>query len=202
MVLELIPVLGSQPAGDIESKPVVGCHYSALRGLLPILLLGEQEAQWVWTVCLRLLPNSVVAAIWTRAPESSTLTTRLPNHPEHRLVNRPIPALFHDMDITSFSEVWYGSVTVWHKTHDKKHFSCQQDSPSNCEKAQRTFVYRPTSASAELHYWQYKPSRRFAPCRLDADNILGRFYLHASETQQQSWPISSWLTSHPYVIYV
>jgi len=27
MVLELIPVLGSQPAGDIESKPVVGCHY-------------------------------------------------------------------------------------------------------------------------------------------------------------------------------
>ena len=25
------------------------------------------EAQWVWTVCLRLLPDSVAAAIWTRA---------------------------------------------------------------------------------------------------------------------------------------
>jgi len=25
------------------------------------------EAQWVWTVCLRLLPDSVVTAIWTRA---------------------------------------------------------------------------------------------------------------------------------------
>ena len=50
----------------------VGCHYfppglqlppHPLRGLLPILLL---EAQWVWTVCLRLLPDSVAAAIWTR----------------------------------------------------------------------------------------------------------------------------------------
>ena len=46
-VPELIPVLGSQPAGD-----VVGCHYfppglqlppQPLRGLLPILLLGEQR---------------------------------------------------------------------------------------------------------------------------------------------------------------
>jgi len=41
------------------------------------------EAQWVWTVCLRLLPDSVVTAIWTRGPsvpESSTLTTRLLSH--------------------------------------------------------------------------------------------------------------------------
>jgi len=45
-VPELIPVLGSQPA-----KPAVGCHYfppglqlppQPLRGLLPVLLLGEQ----------------------------------------------------------------------------------------------------------------------------------------------------------------
>ena len=49
-VLELIPVLGSQPAGDVSHKP--GCHYfppglqlppQPLRGLLPILLLGEQR---------------------------------------------------------------------------------------------------------------------------------------------------------------
>jgi len=51
-VPELIPVLGSQPAGDVVIKPAVGCHYfppglqlppQPLRGLLPILLLGEQR---------------------------------------------------------------------------------------------------------------------------------------------------------------
>ena len=53
-VPELIPVLGSQPAGDASHKPgpAVGCHYfpsglqlppQPLRGLLPILLLGEQR---------------------------------------------------------------------------------------------------------------------------------------------------------------
>ena len=49
----LIPVLGRQPAGDVIINPTVGCHYfspglqllpQSLRGLLPILLLGEQ---WV-----------------------------------------------------------------------------------------------------------------------------------------------------------
>jgi len=47
-VPELIPVLGSQPAGDVA----VGCHYFApglqlpsqlLKGLLPISLLSEQR---------------------------------------------------------------------------------------------------------------------------------------------------------------
>ena len=51
-VPELIPVLGSQPAGDVSHKPAVGCHYfpqglqlppQPLRGMLPILLLGEQR---------------------------------------------------------------------------------------------------------------------------------------------------------------
>jgi len=49
-VPELIPVLDSQPAGDVNHKP--GCHYfppglqlpsQPLRGLLPISLLGEQR---------------------------------------------------------------------------------------------------------------------------------------------------------------
>ena len=35
---------------------------------------------------------------------------------------------------------------------------------------------------------QHKPPRRFAPCRFDADDILGRFRLHAYETQQLPWP--------------
>jgi len=55
-VPELIPVLGSQPAGDVSHNrpinPAVGCHYfptgpqlpsQPLRGLLPISLLGEQR---------------------------------------------------------------------------------------------------------------------------------------------------------------
>ena len=49
MVPELIPVLGSQPAGDVSHKPG---HYflpglqlppQPLRWLLPVLLLGEQR---------------------------------------------------------------------------------------------------------------------------------------------------------------
>ena len=49
-VPELIPVLGSQPAGDVSQK--TRCHYfppgmqlppQPLRGLLPTLLLGEQR---------------------------------------------------------------------------------------------------------------------------------------------------------------
>ena len=49
---ELIPVLGCQPAGEVSHKPAVSCHYfppglqlppQPLRGLLPILLLGEQR---------------------------------------------------------------------------------------------------------------------------------------------------------------
>ena len=50
-VPELIPVLGDQPAGGVINL-AVGCHYfppglqlpsQPLRGLLPILLLGEQR---------------------------------------------------------------------------------------------------------------------------------------------------------------
>ena len=75
-VPELIPVLGSQPAGDVSHKP---------RGRLPLLSARPAvtlsthkraatnfaacwtEAQWVWTVCLRLLPDNVATAILTRA---------------------------------------------------------------------------------------------------------------------------------------
>jgi len=70
-VPELIPVLGSQHAGDVSHKPpAVGCHYfppglqlplQLLRGLLPILLLGEQRHDGY--DCGRLLPDSVAAVI-------------------------------------------------------------------------------------------------------------------------------------------
>jgi len=48
----LIPVLGSHPAGDVSHKPAVGCRYfppgpqvptQPLKGLLPLLLIGEQK---------------------------------------------------------------------------------------------------------------------------------------------------------------
>ena len=54
----------------------VGCYYfppdlqlppQPLRGLLPILLLGEQRHNGCEQFALRLLPDSVAAAIWIRA---------------------------------------------------------------------------------------------------------------------------------------
>ena len=46
-VPELIPVLGSQPAGDVSHKsdfpPGLQLPRQPLRGLLPVLLLGEQR---------------------------------------------------------------------------------------------------------------------------------------------------------------
>ena len=75
-VLELIPVLGSQPAGDVSHKPGSRLPLlSAKPAVTPATLKRAAtnfvawwtEAWWVWTVCLRLLPGSVVTAIWTRA---------------------------------------------------------------------------------------------------------------------------------------
>ena len=47
-VPELIPVFGSQPSGDVSHKPggrlpLLQLLSQALRGLLPISLLGEQR---------------------------------------------------------------------------------------------------------------------------------------------------------------
>jgi len=55
---------------------VVGCHYfppglqlpsQPLRKLLPIFAAWWTQPRCVWTVCLRLLPDSVSASIWTHA---------------------------------------------------------------------------------------------------------------------------------------
>ena len=75
-VLELILVIGSQPAGNVNHKPSGRLPLLSTRpAVTPATLkraatnfaAGWTEARWVWTVCLRLLPDSVVAAIWTRA---------------------------------------------------------------------------------------------------------------------------------------
>ena len=66
----------SQRCQVTDSVATVGCHYfppglqlppQPLRGLLPILLLGEQRHNGCEQFCLRLLPESVATAIWTRA---------------------------------------------------------------------------------------------------------------------------------------
>jgi len=75
-VLELIPVLGSQPAGDVSHKP--GSRLPLLSDKPEVTLATLKraatnfaawwtEARWMWTVCLRLLPDSVAAAIWAQA---------------------------------------------------------------------------------------------------------------------------------------
>jgi len=73
-------------------NPAVGCHYfppglqlpsQPLRGLLPISLLGEQKhdgcEQFAYPTASRL--RFEPRPYCTTAPESSTLTTRLPSHP-------------------------------------------------------------------------------------------------------------------------
>jgi len=60
-VPELTPALGSQPAGDASHKPGVtpATHKRAATNFVP----WQTEAQWVQTVCPRLLPDSVTTAI-------------------------------------------------------------------------------------------------------------------------------------------
>ena len=94
MVPQLITVLGSQPAGDVSHKsggrlPLL----SASPAVTPATLKRAAtnfaawwaEARWVWTVCLRLLPDLNPGPT---APEFSTLTTRLPSQ-RSGIYNRP-----------------------------------------------------------------------------------------------------------------
>ena len=75
-VPELIPVLGSQPTVDVSHKPdgrlpLLSARPAVIRATLKRAATNFAawwtQARWVWTVCLRLLPDSVAAAIWTLA---------------------------------------------------------------------------------------------------------------------------------------
>ena len=74
-VPELIPVLGSQPAGDVSHKPGGRLPLLSARPAVTLATLkrtatnfaARTEARSVWTVYLRLLPDSVATAIWTQA---------------------------------------------------------------------------------------------------------------------------------------
>ena len=87
-VPELIPVLGSQPAGDVSHKPggrlpllSAGLQLppQPLRGMLPVLLLGERRhsgcEQFAYKTVTRQRRDCDLNPGPT-APESSTLTTR------------------------------------------------------------------------------------------------------------------------------
>ena len=71
-VPELIPVLGSQPAGDVSHNPAVGCHYflpglqlpsQHLRGLLPVHCLVNRG-----TMGVNSLPKTVTQALLRLSP--------------------------------------------------------------------------------------------------------------------------------------
>jgi len=75
-VPELIPALGSQSAGDVSRKPHGRLPLLSVRPAVTPATLKRAatsfaawwtEARWVWTICLRLLLDSVATAIWTRA---------------------------------------------------------------------------------------------------------------------------------------
>ena len=105
-VPELIPVLGSQHAGDVSYKPGGRLPLlSARPAVTPATLkraatnfaVWWTEAQWVWTVCLRLLPDSVAAAIWTRA------LLRLVQHANHSATE---PSCQHVITCARCDVVW------------------------------------------------------------------------------------------------
>jgi len=118
---ELIPVLGSQPAGDVSHKPGSRLPLlsarptvtpATLKRVLPVLLLGEQRHMGV---------NSL-SKIGTRqrrgcdlnpgrsALESSTLTTRRPSHPGLQL-----PVLRWTSSVECDPAV--NSLDHWHSEH-------------------------------------------------------------------------------------
>ena len=75
-VPEPIPVLGSQPASDVSHKPGGRLPLLSARPSVTSATLKRAatnfaawwtKARWVWTVCLRLLLDSVATATWTRA---------------------------------------------------------------------------------------------------------------------------------------
>ena len=88
-VPELIPVLGSQPAGDVCHKPGGRLSLLSARPAVTLSTLKRAatnfaawwtEARWMRTVRLRQRCGCDLNPGPT-APESSTLTTRLPTHP-------------------------------------------------------------------------------------------------------------------------
>ena len=88
-VLELIPVLGSQPAGDVSHKHGGRLPLLSARGAVtPATLESCYQFCCLFTMGVNSLPKTVTRQHrgcdlnpGPSAPESSTLTTPLPSHP-------------------------------------------------------------------------------------------------------------------------
>jgi len=94
MVPELIPVLCSQPAGDLSHKPGGRLPLLSARPAINLATLKRAATNFaVWcTMGVDSLPKSVTRLRrgcdlnpGPTAPESNTLTTRLPSHPRGRV---------------------------------------------------------------------------------------------------------------------
>jgi len=151
-----MPVLGSQPAGDVSHKP---------RGRLPLLSARPAvtpatlkkaatnfaawwaEARRVWTVFLRLFPNGVVAAIWTGALlPLSPGSVSVPQNKSKRL-NRysyistnPVRIVLCDGGCIQW--------ILWYRYHDPTTWmitTCHQQLQYSLHTT-NTHLYRPTTA--------------------------------------------------------
>jgi len=90
-VPELTPVLGSQPAGDVSHKPGDRLSLLSARPAVTLATLKRAAtnfAAWCTWMGVSSLPKTVTRQRrgcdlnpGATAPESSTLTTRLPSHP-------------------------------------------------------------------------------------------------------------------------
>jgi len=101
-VPELNLVLGSQHAGDVSHKsggrlPLLSARpklpSQPLRGLLPALLLGEQRHDGCEQFASDCYPTASRLRFEPRPFCTSTLTTRLPSHPNKSTTNRSNGAL-------------------------------------------------------------------------------------------------------------
>ena len=93
-VPELIPVLGSQPAGNVSHKPGGRLPLFSARPAVTLAILEEGCCQFRClvnrgTIGVNSLPKTVTRQRrgcdlnpGPSAPESSTLTSRLPSHPQ------------------------------------------------------------------------------------------------------------------------
>ena len=110
-VPELIPVLGSQPAGDVSHKPGGRLPLLSARPAVTPATLKRAAANFAaWRTEARWDANSLPKTVTRQrrdcdlnpgpsAPESSTLTTRLPSHPEQQCTVFEIRSLVVKQDI-------------------------------------------------------------------------------------------------------
>jgi len=168
-------------------NPAVGCRHfppgpqlpwQPLRGLLPVSLLGER---WVWTVCLRLLPDSVAAAILNPDPiycawvqHANHLATEPPRRDKYQANNYHWPAL----DLVAETRCFGLTPTVSDVVLVSGAFG-------RCSSFGRC---TPDAILYSVVYWLPAAiilARRPANINIDVDRIVKYPYRHCSHTMRQ-----------------